>query len=83
MNPGQKIMHVGVMVGERMVSDRGLLACERSWTMDMILSKFKERTERLSKLPGFSDVPEMYIGAFWVVNGRVPSYTTEYLKNNG
>ena len=23
------------------------------------------------------------ISAFWVINGRIPSYTTEYLKNNG
>ena len=43
MNPGQKTMHVGVMVGERTVTDRGLLACELSWTMDTVLSKFKER----------------------------------------
>ena len=43
MNPGQKTMNVGVMVGERTVTDRGLLACDLSWTMDIVLSKFKER----------------------------------------
>ena len=56
-------MHVGVMVGERMVTDRGLLACEQSWTMDMILSKFKERAKKSSNLPGCHDSPEVFIGS--------------------
>ena len=56
-------MHVGVMVGERTVTERGLLACELSWTMDTVFSKFKERTKTSSRLPSFSDAPETYIGS--------------------
>ena len=63
MNPGQKTMHVGVMVGDRTVTDRGLLACELSWTMDTVLSKFKERKNRSSRLSSFRDAPETYIGS--------------------